>query len=395
MTVEKIAKTKEFEQKLFTEVERKFLPTNPEGLADLRGTAIPIEQYYLGPIGQPYSLRLRETPQSDGTSRYEVTLKDTGSVDDEGVHRMEVTAEVGSELYEFYRDETVPLLIKLRAEPLPGIVVDFYDDGTIQVESENPDNWQRFIKERGDYFMEVSGDHMSSNEWRAHFSFRRLHNGKDMLATGEELRSGAIVREILAQRNSEMRPMMVHIGGRSGSGKTTIVREVREILAHYNISTEVISTDDYHRGAHWLREYSGGQDWTHWDAPIVYDTQSMACDLAQLKEGAPIDRREIDWSVAEPQITGTLNAPDVLLVEGIYANSADILCEGALSYEMNTPLATCVGRRLKRDLIERPQFADPVTSLAYMLNEAEPAYRAQLSERNARFLADSELAIVE
>lgn len=392
MTVEQIARTKEFEQNLFTEVERKFVPTNPEELADLREIAIPIEQYYLGPIGQPYSLRLRETPQSDGISRYEVTLKDTGSVDDEGVRRMEITAEVGPELYEYYRDETVPLLIKLRAEPLPGIVVDFYDDGSIQVESENPDNWRRFVQERGDHFMEVSGDHTSSNEWRAHFSFRRLHNGKDLLAPGEELRSGAIVHDILAQRDSETRPMMVHVGGRSGSGKTTIVREVREILAHYKMSTEVISTDDYHRGANWLREFNGGEDWTHWDDPIVYDTQSMARDLARLKEGAPIGRREIDWSIAEPQVTGTVSPPDVLLIEGIYANSIDVLSEGALSYEMNTPLATCVGRRLKRDLVERPQFADPVASLAYMLNEAEPAYRAQL---NARRLADSELAIVQ
>jgi hypothetical protein len=44
---------------------------------------------------------------------------------------------------------------------------------------------------------------------------------------------------------------------------------------------------------------------------------------------------------------------------------------------MATGLATCIGRRLLRDLRERPEFADPEISLRYMLSEAEPAYRAQ------------------
>lgn len=52
-----------------------------------------------------------------------------------------------------------------------------------------------------------------------------------------------------------------------------------------------------------------------------------------------------------------------------------------LLFEVDTPLATCIGRRLLRDMRERPQFADPVASLQYMHEEAEPAYRAQSRSR--------------
>ena len=51
---------------------------------------------------------------------------------------------------------------------------------------------------------------------------------------------------------------------------------------------------------------------------------------------------------------------------------------------MTTPLATCIGRRLLRDIAERPEFADPATSLGYMLSEAEPAYRAQVTARRGQ-----------
>ncbi|MEO5949221.1 MAG: hypothetical protein ABIP74_02370, partial [Candidatus Saccharimonas sp.] len=140
-------------------------------------------------------------------------------------------------------------------------------------------------------------------------------------------------------------------------------------------------TDDYHRGTSWLRDYNGGNDWTHWDAPIVYDTESMAADLTALKRGEQIVTHEMDWTIAEPRVAGTMSMPEILLIEGIYANSPRVTTPGDLVYEMTTPLATCIGRRLLRDLRERPEFADPAKSLLYMLSEAEPAYRAQLAER--------------
>ena len=167
------------------------------------------------------------------------------------------------------------------------------------------------------------------------------------------------------------------IVGESGSGKSTIVREVITELASLGISANVMSTDDYHRGVTWLEQYNSGERWVHWDDSVVYDTGAMAEDLANLRSGLRIYQRHIDWTVVEPVYDGLIEPRDVLIIEGIYATSQDITNEGDLSYMMATPLATCVGRRLIRDMRERPEFADPVKSLSYMLTEAEPAYRAQ------------------
>lgn len=381
MTVETLKKNTEFEQIIHHETERKLLPVFPENLAELRSDAMPIEQFYLSHPDEPFSLRFRETFR-DGALCYEATLKDHGEITADGIERLEVEVAIPSELYTTYFDEhTTPVLRKLRSEPAPGVVVDFFEDGSVQVETEQPANLTEFIARYGNNFMDISGDHIGNNEWRAHLSFRRLHEGHEALAPAEDLTSQTIVNDVLARRSAAGGPVIVHIGGRSGSGKSTIVREVEHSLAELGLTSSVLSTDDYHRGTTWLRNYNHGQIWTHWDDPIVYDTATMARDLAALQRGEVIPARTIDWTIAEPIEVGTLTMPDILLIEGIYANSLEIIGADDLTYEMTTPLATCIGRRLLRDLRERPQFADPSDSLLYMLTEAEPAYRAQLASR--------------
>ena len=375
MSLETIKMTNEFEQNISYEIERKFVPVFPERLEVFREQARPIEQYYVSNPKEPFSLRFRETLTPNGELRYEATLKDSGVAGSGGLRRIEVTAPVEASLYQYYHDESTPLVRKLRAEPRPGITIDFYEDGSIQVESENEQEWQAFIAEHGDMFVEVTGDASSTNEWKAHLSFRRLHEGREALPVKADLDVDTIVNDTI--RSAEC-TRVIHIGGRSGSGKSTIVREVSEKLERVGLTSTVMSTDDYHRGTTWLREFNGGEPWTHWDDQIVYDTKAMAIDLQNLIGGQAIYERGIDWTVAEPILTGNVIAPvDVIIIEGIYAQSPDITRDTDLTYEMTTSLATCVGRRLLRDMRERPQFADPAASLDYMLREAEPAYRAQ------------------
>lgn len=378
MTVETIRGRKEFEQIVPHEIERKFMPVFPERLEPFRAEAIPIEQFYLSHPSEPFSLRMRETTDFAGNVTYVATLKDRGNVTDGGLDRLEVSAPLTKELYEYYRDEaTVPILRKLRAEPLPGVVIDFYDDGSVRVESESPESWSEFVREQGDHFVDITGDRFVDNEWHAHLAFRRQNDGHEALTPDPELSIDDIVRDILAGNHSTR--TVVHIGGRSGSGKSTIVRALRQRLTEYKLSSVVTSTDDYHRGTAWLTNYNGGETWTHWDESIVYDTDTMAAELNKLRTGVPIDKREIDWQIAEPVVTGKIEPADVIIVEGIYATAPEITDRSDLEYVMTTPLATCVGRRLLRDLLERPQFADPVNSLGYMLSEAETAYRKQHS----------------
>ena len=375
MSVEQITYTKEFEQRLPREVERKFMPIFPERLEKYRTSSQPIEQFYLSHPDESFCLRLREFIK-DGELNYEATIKDTGTVGVNGLDRTEVTAPVSAELYNFYRSPGAPIVRKLRAEPRPGITIDYYDDGSVQVESENPSQWQAFVAEHGNIFAETTGDRAGNNEWRAHLNFRQANDGRETLSPQPELDPSNIVRDIQQQLMHE-RTVTVHIGGRSGSGKSTVVREVQARLNGLGMSSTVLSTDDYHRGTSWLTKHNGGEPWTHWDEPIVYDTKTMDADLKCLQNGQTIRKREIDWTTAEPHFTATIEPSEVIIIEGIYALSSDITSSQGLSYEMTTPLATCIGRRLLRDMRERPEFADPIKSLGYMMAEAEPAYRRQ------------------
>jgi uridine kinase len=379
MTIDKLIDHKEFEQNLSHETERKFVPIFPQQLEQFRAEARPIEQFYLSHPDEPFSLRLREMLSAEGELVYIATLKDNGTITADGIRRIEVEAPVSAALYAHYRDSQgkLPIVRKLRAEPLPGIAIDFYESGDVLIESENPAHWEEFGRLYSIVCMEVTGDRSASNEWIAHLSFRREHSGNEAFTLSPELIAADIVNDLLAD-TTDGAIASAHIAGRSGSGKSTLVAEVRTQLERLGIPCIVISTDDYHRGATWLTAYNQGQPWEKWDDPIVYDTEAMAADLAELRAVRPVWSRRIDFSNCEPTYDGVLQPAPVILIEGIYAFSPDIYHPSARRYEMTTPLATCMGRRLLRDMRERPEFADSIKSLHYMLAEAEPAYREQL-----------------
>ena len=366
-----------FDYVLPIETERKFSPVFPERLSFLKNhdTATAIEQAYLSSPDEPFSLRLREYTDKEGLLAYEATLKDRGDLSDEGLRRLEVTTPISPGLYEYYTSAEVPKLKKIRSEPFPGVTVDFYEDGTVQVESEDHDQWQNYKEQFGSDFIDVTGLQQADNEHKAHV----LHGGRNEegFSLPRELAATSIVEDILADRKPGALPKIVHIGGRSGSGKSTIVREVLSELRSVGVSSALLSTDDYHRGTKWLTRYNNGEPWTHWDERIVYDLENLQFDLQKLLTGSPIKKRVIDWSTVEPCVESMQSPAEAIIIEGIYATDPSITNEDDLTYILPTPLATCVGRRLLRDIRERPQFSDPALSLLYMLEEAEPAYRRQ------------------
>ena len=383
MIIEKMPSYETFEQKLLYEIERKFIPVFPERLEQFRAHSRPIEQFYLSHVDEPFSLRLRAALSQDGSLTYTATLKDAGEPHHDGLQRLEVEVPITGDMYVYFQKSgDYPTIRKLRAEPLPGVIIDFYDDSSVLIEAESQPNFDQFIHEHDLPYMEVTGDTSATNEWMAHRNFRRHNSGDKALVPLPELEATLIVNELL-QDIAPGSMATAHITGRSGSGKSTLVREVQQQLESLGISCVTLSTDDYHRGERWLREYGGGGPWTRWDDPIVYDTKAMADDLARLHHGEAIMKRFIDFTDCEPKYDGIVQPAQVMLVEGIYAGSRDIYTPHARYYQMPTPLATCVGRRLLRDMRERPEFADPAKSLLYMLTQAEPAYQNQLTTMGA------------
>lgn len=375
----------EFEQPHYRETEEKFVPVFPEQLSHFRHEARPIEQLYLSHPDEAFSLRLREKLETDGTLSYSATLKDRGTQTPEGLQRLEVETAITPEAYDYYHaQEQYPRLQKLRAEPHANIVIDFYEDGDVRLESEHPLSLRAFLDhtQTPPALMPAYGSHVD-NEWRAHYLYLQTHEGKspDRSETNFDEMALDITRQIY-QAYLERKCAIVGIGGRSGSGKSTLLREVASQL-HDTIPTILtLSTDDYHRGKTWLETYNGGQPWTNWDDPVVYDTAALAQDLARLADGQLIAGRRFNFDTEEPEVTGMIEPPktsSLVLVEGIHAHSPDLRPTLHGYHEVATPIATCIGRRLQRDFFDgdrvNESLASPEAILRYMLETAEPTYQ--------------------
>ncbi len=90
--------------------------------------------------------------------------------------------------------------------------------------------------------------------------------------------------------------------------------------------------------------------------------------------------RRFDFGLEEPVIEGVVTPSDLVIVEGIYAGSPDLVDHRHLHITIPTPLATCVGRRLARDQKEgrlNSSLGTPADILRYQLETAEPMYRQQ------------------
>jgi len=378
---ETITASPEYEPQKYREVEKKYLPLFPERFDTLRAQALPIEQRYLSHPDEPFSVRLRESINENGTMQYSATLKDRGEIGSHGLNRLEVETTISKDTYTFYASHYDPLVRKLRAHINNHVVVDYFEDGRVCIEAEDPIAWTSFLDQKQmnqSHFDDVSGDRIADNEWWAHRAYRAKHEGRQAIEIEQDT-SPSELAQIIEQCYTIHTPHIVQIIGRSGSGKSTYVRELQAKLAESNMASIVLSTDDYHRGTSWLETQNDGNQWQNWDAPIVYDTGSTAKDLRALLSGEEIVGRRIDFETGEPVLGQNIAAQPLIIVEGIYAGAPEISQLSTIRHEMKTPLATSIGRRLLRDATERPEFADLEKSLRYILEIAEVEYRRQAS----------------
>lgn len=364
-----------FEQINHHEIERKYSPIDTESLQQFREQSRPIEQFYLSQPKEPFSLRFREELNKNGELVYTATLKDRGSISPSGLDRLEIETYISADLYNYYKSPELPCIKKLRTDIGDGIVIDYYEDGHVQVESEASNSWAQFCEYVNCDLIDITEEELSNNELRAN----QLLQKPEICIP--ELDAANIVKEIL-EKLKDSKNIIVRICGRSGSGKSTVSRQVQQMLTALSITSDIISTDDYNRGASWLRSFNSGQNWSQWDHPIVYDTESMAADMQKLIQNQAILRRTFDFVTQEPVFSEIIPPVSVIIAEGIYALSPDFDSLNSLLYEVPTPLATCVGRRLLRDIKERPTFTNPGANLKYVLEKAEPMYREQLKNKS-------------
>lgn len=361
-----------------TEIEQKFVALDSTIFDQYRPAAAAITQLYLSHPDDEYSLRLRQAIAADGETTYVATLKDRGVITPEGLVRMEVETPISAAAFHHYSQGDYPRLHKERAELCEGVTIDWIDGSDAPIiEVENArlnESASQFLSLFSDDLLERTGHSDVDNESLAW----AIHGGAP--ERPPEISVDQIIEDILAYRSVGAQQLVIGIGGRSGSGKSTLARQLQTaITTHPELGDQagLVSTDDYHVGKNHL-ETTYGAPWTNWEDARVYDTATLAHDIAKWREGQPITQRWFDFATEEPAFGEPLPDSNVLIIEGIHAGSHNLAGQRQMFYEVPTPLSISLGRDLKRLLATNRQQAamkSPEERLRYILEIGEPTYQ--------------------
>lgn len=155
-----------------------------------------------------------------------------------------------------------------------------------------------------------------------------------------------------------MSGMILGVAGGSGSGKSTVAREILEAVGAGRIT--FLAQDNYYRDVAWHGEH---QLLAHnFDHPDALDSDLFLAHLAALKDGQAIDLPIYDF--VRHRRTGEtrrIEARPVILVEGILL-FADARLRRLLDFKVfvDTDSDVRLVRRIQRDMSERGRTVDDV-----------------------------------
>lgn len=160
----------------------------------------------------------------------------------------------------------------------------------------------------------------------------------------------------------------VGITGGSGSGKTTIVKKIEEIVSEFVF----IPQDNYYKTA----DYVNNENITsfNFDHPDAFDSDLLVSQLNDLKNGKQIDMPGYDFVThSRKKDTQLVDSRKVVIVEGIMLfwdkRIRDLL---DLKIFVDTPDDIRFIRRLSRDVKERGRTLDSV--ITQYLDVVRPGY---------------------
>lgn len=139
----------------------------------------------------------------------------------------------------------------------------------------------------------------------------------------------------------------VLIYGMSGSGKSTIARELAEICGQHEISSTILSMDMFYKESH-----KGS-----FDCPDAFDWKRLQFTIYRLQHFHRVFLPQYSYKTQQYNHTNSsecieVKPANIIIIEGIYANYCDFLPQSHILY-VNTPPDVCLGRRVLRDVEER------------------------------------------
>jgi len=150
--------------------------------------------------------------------------------------------------------------------------------------------------------------------------------------------------------------IIIGISGGSGSGKTTIVKKISEVVQDFVF----IAQDNYYKSA---RNISNNNITNfNFDHPDAFDHDLLCKHLSQLKNGQNIEMPQYDFVHHERKnTTRTVNPKRIIIFEGILIFFPKKLLNLIdLKVFVDTPDDIRFIRRLQRDIKERGRTVDSV-----------------------------------
>jgi uridine kinase len=155
-----------------------------------------------------------------------------------------------------------------------------------------------------------------------------------------------------------VKPIVIGIGGGTGSGKTTVAKEVRKHFPEESVV--IIHHDSYYvdRG-----ELSPQQrENINYDHPDSFDNRLLMEQLSELRAGRPIEKPIYDFEThTRRKQTITVRPARIILLEGILVLADDDLrALMDIKLYVDTDADERFIRRLRRDITDRGRTVDQV-----------------------------------
>lgn len=153
-------------------------------------------------------------------------------------------------------------------------------------------------------------------------------------------------------------PIVIGVAGGSGSGKSTVVREIQRL--HGNSSVVVLQHDWYYRDRSGVSE--ADRERINYDHPDALETELMSQHLAELRAGSAVDAPIYDFKThTRSKACNRIEPHEVIVVDGIL-----ILADAPLRELMDirifvdTDADIRLARRINRDIVERGRTLESV-----------------------------------
>ena len=165
--------------------------------------------------------------------------------------------------------------------------------------------------------------------------------------------------------------IVIGIAGGTGSGKTTITREIEKSLGS---SVTVLTHDSYYKAHHEMTYEE--RILLNYDHPNSYDTDMMVQDLAALKEGKEVECPIYDYGIYDrSENTMTVRPSRVIIVEGIMIfHHEELRNLMDIKVFVDADADVRILRRIVRDVKERRRSLDSVIN--QYLSTVKPMHEA-------------------